>query len=155
MKVQLNQSAELKIKVIKGNQTMPRGGKREGAGRKKGAKDGKPRGTPPVLIAPAQERRELREAAREFTDDALKALVKICNGGQSESARIAAANALLDRGYGRPVQTIDSTIRRPGDTTGISDAELENLIREIRGTREANKGTPALTASTAKPDSVH
>jgi Holliday junction resolvase RusA-like endonuclease len=55
----------------------------------------------------------------------------------------------------RDVQTIDSTIRRPGDTTGISDAELENLIREIRGTREANQRTPAPTASTAKPDSVH
>jgi hypothetical protein len=30
-----------------------------------------------VLIAPAQVRRELREAAREFSNDALDALVKI------------------------------------------------------------------------------
>jgi hypothetical protein len=50
---------------------MARGGKRKGAGRKRGAKDRKPRGSP-VIIAPAQERRELREAAREFSTGAIK-----------------------------------------------------------------------------------
>ena len=129
---------------------MPRGGKREGAGRKKGAKDGTPRGTPPVLIAPAQERRELREAAREFSSDALDALVKICRSGHSESARVAAANALLDRGYGKPVQTIDSTVRRqPGELTGITDAELEHIAKGSGG------GAPAPTTGKAKPGSVH
>jgi hypothetical protein len=68
---------------------MARGGKRKGAGRRMGAKDKKPRSSP-VIIAPAQEKRELREAAREWSDDALKTLVKICNSGHSESARVAA-----------------------------------------------------------------
>jgi len=129
---------------------MPRGGKREGAGRKKGAKDGKARGTPSVLIAPAQERRELREAAREFSSDALDALVKICRSGHSESARVAAANALLDRGYGKPVQTIDSTVRRqPGELTGITDAELEHIAKS------SGDGASAPPASTPKPDKLH
>jgi hypothetical protein len=128
---------------------MARGGRRKGAGRKPGAKDKRPRGSP-VIIAPAQERRELREAAREFTDDALTALVKICRGGQSESARVAAANALLDRGYGKPVQTIDSTVRtQPGELTGITDAELERIAKGSSG------GTPAPADGKAKPDRVH
>jgi hypothetical protein len=63
---------------------MARGGKRKGAGRRTGAKDKKPRGSP-VIVAPAQERRELREAAREFTDDALKALVKIAMAARARA----------------------------------------------------------------------
>ena len=82
---------------------MSRGGKREGAGRKTGSKDTRPRSSP-VIIAPAHEKRELREAARQFTDDALKTLAVICNEGQSEAARVFAACALLDRGYGKPMQ---------------------------------------------------
>ena len=69
---------------------MARGGKREGAGRKQGSKDRKPRSSP-IIIANAQEKRELREAARQFTDDALKTLAAICNEGQSEAARVIAA----------------------------------------------------------------
>jgi hypothetical protein len=38
----------------------------------------------------AQEKRELRQAARDFTDDALNTLAEICKNGQSESASVAA-----------------------------------------------------------------
>jgi len=128
---------------------MARGGKRKGAGRKLGAKDKKPRGSP-VIIAPAQERRELREVARAFTDDALKALVKVCNHGQSESARVAAANALLDRGYGKPVQTIDSTVRtQPGQLTGITDVELEHIAKS------SGDGASTQANGKTKPDRLH
>ena len=106
---------------------MARGGKREGAGRKKGSKDTRPRSSP-VIIAPAQEKRELREAAREFTDDALKTLAQICNEGQSEAARVSAASALLDRGYGKPVQQVETGA--PGDFASMSDEELDAAIAE-------------------------
>src|SRR6476620_12362861 len=95
---------------------MARGGKREGAGRKKGSKDTRPRSSP-VIIAPAQEKRELREAARQFTEDALKTLAAICNEGQSEAARVSAACALLDRGYGKPTQQLETG--SPGDFSRI------------------------------------
>jgi hypothetical protein len=45
--------------------------------------------------------------AREHVDTALSALVEIASKGASESARVAAANALLDRGFGKPQQEID------------------------------------------------
>ena len=106
---------------------MARGGKREGAGRKKGSKDRKPRSSP-IIIAPAQEKRELREAARQFTDDALKTLAAICKEGQSESARVSAACALLDRGYGKPTQQVETG--SPGEFSRLSDEELDAQIAE-------------------------
>ena len=48
----------------------------------------------------------LRELAREKTETALNTLVQICEGGESEAARVAAANAILDRGYGKPAQAV-------------------------------------------------
>ena len=45
---------------------------------------------------------DLRELARQYTEDAVKALVEICRHGENEGARVAAANAILDRGWGKP-----------------------------------------------------
>jgi hypothetical protein len=49
---------------------------------------------------------DLRELARQHTDTALKTLIEICEHGENESARVTAANALLDRGYGKPAVPI-------------------------------------------------
>ena len=71
-----------------------RGGKRIGAGRKPGA----------TSLA----KRDLASLAKEHVDAALAALVEIATSGQSESARVSAANAILDRAYGKPIQaTVD------------------------------------------------
>lgn len=73
---------------------MYSGGKREGAGRKHGSIN-------KVKI-------ELREAAREYTQDALKALVDIMTDIDApHAARVSAASAILDRGYGKPSQALD------------------------------------------------
>jgi chemotaxis receptor (MCP) glutamine deamidase CheD len=49
---------------------------------------------------------DLSREARRYANLALNTLVKIARTGV-ERNRLAAANALLDRGYGRPVQAID------------------------------------------------
>ena len=66
------------------------GGKRTGAGRKPGA----------TSLA----KRDLAEMAKEHVEIALKVLVEIATHGQSEPARVTAANSLLDRAYGKPIQ---------------------------------------------------
>ena len=88
---------------------MPRGGKREGAGRKQGSNDRKPR-SPPIITAPAQEKRELREAARQYTGEALKTLAAICNHGQSEAARGSAATDSILNGAKRPNSYAKNTV---------------------------------------------
>lgn len=70
-----------------------RGGARPGAGRPKGA----------INKATA----DIREAAQQYTDQALGVLVQIATAGESEAARVAAANSILDRAHGKPRQAVE------------------------------------------------
>jgi len=45
---------------------------------------------------------EIRELARQHTPTALRTLIEIAEHGENESARVAAANALLYRAWGKP-----------------------------------------------------
>jgi hypothetical protein len=66
---------------------------------KKG-QSGNPGGRPKVVA-------EVKELAREHTAEAIQTLVSIMNNPKSApAARVSAANALLDRGYGKPPQHI-------------------------------------------------
>ena len=58
--------------------TTAHGGKREGAGRRLGAKD----------FATAEQRQTLTELARQHTELALGVLVEIAKKGRSERARV-------------------------------------------------------------------
>lgn len=71
---------------------MARGGRRAGAGRPKGAVNKQPS--------------EVKELARSYTADAIYVLYKIAMNGESEAARVSAANAILDRGHGKPSQSL-------------------------------------------------
>ena len=50
---------------------------------------------------------EIRDLARRHTPAALATLVEICENGRNESARVAAASALLDRGWGKASVSVD------------------------------------------------
>ncbi len=69
-------------------------GKQRGRPFRKG-QSGNPSGRP-------KRSAEIRALARRHTASALAALIEIATQGSSESARVAAANALLDRGWGKP-----------------------------------------------------
>ena len=45
----------------------------------------------------------VRELAREYTEEAIETLVDLMRHAKSDAARGAAAQALLDRGYGKSV----------------------------------------------------
>ena len=85
------------------------GGIREGSGRPTGA----------VNRATSELKLNLSELAREYTNDALDALVEVMQSSQSDSARIAAATAILDRGYGRPTKTTSFEVNAPFVPTKI------------------------------------
>lgn len=95
------------------------GGKRRGAGRKPGA------------ITKAKL--DLAAKAKTHADTALKALVEIAKRGESETARVSAANAILDRGYGKPTQSLQhSGAIGTYDLSKVSDDQLDQL-EEILG----------------------
>jgi hypothetical protein len=67
---------------------------------------------------------DVRDLARQHTQTALDTLVEICRYGKTETARIAAANALLDRGYGKPPASLELREPDPEHTIElIADAE--------------------------------
>ena len=63
---------------------------------------GRQAGTPNKTTA------SIREAAQQYTDEALKTLVEVMGDETApHAARVAAANSLLDRGHGKPRQELD------------------------------------------------
>ena len=71
-----------------------RGGARPGAGRKKGAV--------------SQAKRDLATMAKDHAEEALAVLVSVAQNPRAASAaRVSAATAILDRGYGRPRQAVE------------------------------------------------
>lgn len=56
------------------------------------------------------EDRKVKLLARQHTESAIKKLAKWMNSNDDPKASITAACALLDRGYGRPKQTVEATV---------------------------------------------
>jgi hypothetical protein len=59
-----------------------------------------------VKGVPNKATAKLKALAQKHTAAALKTLASIMKGGDTDSARVAAAKELLDRGYGKPAQAI-------------------------------------------------
>ena len=65
------------------------GGRREGAGR------------PPGPAVPSKYKM-LRDLARTYTEEAFETIVTLMRETKDERLRLACANAILDRGHGKP-----------------------------------------------------
>ena len=119
-------------------------GNRTGRGWFKKGQSGNPSGlpkTPPVLLefAPntddpdGADRRtvgNLVVEARKYSGLAVDTLVELTKNTHTDSTRYAAATALLDRGYGRPAQSLDLHLSADAITkrlSDMSDAELAAL----------------------------
>ena len=100
-------------------------------GKFKKGQSGNPGGRP-------KEDRHLRELARERTIEAVETLSKIMRGkGHPAAARVSAACALLDRGYGRPAQAMEVTgkdgkpIQSELITAALEPKEAARLYKEF------------------------
>ena len=83
---------------------------------------GNPGGRPKVIG-------DIQELAGERSPEAINTLAAIMEDQKSPpAARVAAANSLLDRGYGKPTQPISQTLTKIDPTT-MSDAELAAIVR--------------------------
>jgi hypothetical protein len=78
-------------------------------GRFKKGTSGNPGGRPKLL-------QDVRDLAREYTREAIETFVHVMKNVKAPAtARIAAASALLDRGWGKPYQTVDSNTHVSGN----------------------------------------
>lgn len=69
------------------------GGSRAGAGRPPGAVN--------------ETTKIIRACAQKHGPELIEELVRLAKESESDAARVAAANAVLDRGYGRPKQSVE------------------------------------------------
>lgn len=92
------------------------GGKRPGAGRKPGAV--------------SKAKRELAEMAKEHAAMALQVLVNVAQSGESDAARVSAATAILDRGYGKPFQAMQITGADEGPIHTVQHVVIDPPKRE-------------------------
>jgi len=103
---------------------------------------GNPSGRPKVVA-------HIQELARQHAPQALAALVEIATSGVSENARVAAACALLDRGYGKPASATQIIPPPPRDLRDMSKEELDEAIeacqRTLRAQIEALESCPPLS----------
>ena len=85
-------------------------------GRWKPGESGNPGGRPAIL-------KDVQEMAREYTPLALKTLAEIVGDGKApHAARVSAAQALMDRGWGKPVQ--------PNELTGKDGGPIQTQVVE-------------------------
>ena len=83
---------------------------------------GNPAGRPPVPP-------EVREAAKAKTVEAIETLASIMRDDKAPAAaRVSAATALLDRGHGRPAQSVQVDDRR----RDVSDMTTDELIAVMK-----------------------
>ena len=73
---------------------------------------------------------DVRNLAKAWTTDSINTLAEIMKDvAASPNARVAAANSLLDRGWGKAAQTVEATVHNKFD-----DRSDDELIRIIEGT---------------------
>jgi hypothetical protein len=101
-----------------------RGGKREGSGRPKGARN--------------KVTAEVKALAQTYAPAAIKELARLSTGAESEAARVAASKEILDRAYGKPMQPVVADVRDTRKGSELSDAELEQIILEGRANGQSN-----------------
>ena len=78
---------------------------------------GREAGTPNKATA------SIREAAQQYTETAIQTLVEVMSDETApHAARVAAANSLLDRGYGKP---------RLEDETKKPPTEMDKLLESV------------------------
>lgn len=87
----------------------------------------------------AMEAHELQQMARENAVDAMRSLIEISTNERApEATRIAASQAILDRGYGKASQTsITANVTNHGKASEITADELDQRVKSALARAEA------------------
>lgn len=84
------------------------------------------RASRPDTIARREEVRHVKELCKEHSLAAVQALIEVMNSKTAPpSARVVAANSVLDRGWGKPTMEINATV---STFDSMSESELIGYI---------------------------
>ena len=73
-----------------------------------------------------KEIKEIKALAQKHGAAAIEALASVLKNGKTDAARVAAATALLERGFGKPMQPIE--VGQPGEFEGLSADDLRAFV---------------------------
>lgn len=79
---------------------------------------------------------EMRALCRALTAEAIKTLEQIMLAGESEGSRVQAAQAILDRAWGKPVTETEQRIAMVRELERMSDEQLKRLMNIAGGSDE-------------------
>ncbi|WP_063776779.1 DUF5681 domain-containing protein [Microvirga massiliensis] len=86
---------------------------------------GNPKGRPSI-------KGEVETLARTYTAEALETLADLMRNSASDNVRAAAANALLNRGWGLPRQAIDGSLAlKPPELKPVEQMSLAEISAEL------------------------
>jgi hypothetical protein len=100
---------------------MPRGRRRANCGRKKGSENKRPR----MLAIDAVHPWDL---ARQYTEVSLNTLDEVARTSRSDTARVSASTALLDREFDKSTVQVDVSARSLVHVAFRSEAELRQAL---------------------------
>lgn len=84
---------------------------------------------------------EVKKLAREYTRQAIETLAEIMmDEKQTGSARVSAAETILSRGYGKPLQQME--VGKPGDFAEMTDDQVDAFIAQTVNELSAAKAKP-------------
>ncbi len=115
---------------------MPRGGRREGAGRKSGVLN--------------KVTTDVRALAEPYGTEALEQLVTLMRSAENEQVKVAACKEILDRAYGKSPQAVtvdpgDKAVDFMTELLGLIDGKSRGLPAVIApGQREPFRGSTSL-----------
>jgi hypothetical protein len=101
---------------------------------------GNPGGRPKLELS-------IRELAQQHSMEALETLVHVMRTGR-RGEQIVAANAILDRAYGKPTQSVEMS----GDRTTLVDLLVS--LNDNHAVRDPATGSPAITDATDAGDTT-
>lgn len=90
--------------------------------------------------------RNAEELAREASEQAVRKLIALMSSGD-QNVELKAANSILDRGFGKPRQSVDVT-NRDLVVEALTDAELDAEIARERS-RQLSRPVAGKAAPTA------
>ena len=95
---------------------------------------------------------EAQAIARGYGKLAMDTLVKLCRDGTSDSIRLGASLALLDRGYGKPAQFIETKDATP--LTDVTNLELARRVAYLLqvGAKEGGVGGDSAASGEERSD---
>jgi hypothetical protein len=86
-----------------------------------------------------KELRDIIELARSHTTDAIETLVAAMNSDSAPwGARIATANAILDRGWGKPMQPVEASVSILDQMTDEEQKATLAALAALRATSGQN-----------------